>query len=163
VTHEPMDVDEAYDEGVITEVIRPAAVVPEEAARAILVELSLNSVHADGHWLAEPSRWHRYEQPWPSEHPDDASGLIGTIQVAYGTPTKYEITIYRVTITRLGATLGWTVRSLSDEALGFGDLTPVGPVRLLAGVEALNGLLLIGWSASFTYISMERFWQTVEA
>ena len=43
-------------------------------------------------------------------------------------------------------------------SLGFGDLTPVGPVRLLAGVEALNGLLLIGWSASFTYIAMERFW-----
>lgn len=44
-------------------------------------------------------------------------------------------------------------------SLGFGDLTPTGPVRLLAGVEALNGLLLIGWSASFTYIAMERFWR----
>ena len=44
-------------------------------------------------------------------------------------------------------------------SLGFGDLTPTGPVRLLAGVETLNGLLLIGWSASFTYIAMERFWQ----
>jgi hypothetical protein len=43
-------------------------------------------------------------------------------------------------------------------SLGFGDLTPVGPIRLLVGVEALNGLLLIGWSASFTYISMEKFW-----
>lgn len=43
-------------------------------------------------------------------------------------------------------------------SLGFGDLTPVGPVRLLAGAEALNGLLLIGWSASYTYIAMERFW-----
>ncbi len=43
-------------------------------------------------------------------------------------------------------------------SLGFGDLTPTGPARLLAGVEALNGLLLIGWSASFTYLSMERFW-----
>jgi Ion channel len=47
-------------------------------------------------------------------------------------------------------------------SLGFGDLTPVGPVRLLAGVEALNGLLLIGWSASFTYIAMERFWSAAE-
>ncbi len=47
-------------------------------------------------------------------------------------------------------------------ALGFGDLTPVGPVRLLAGVEALNGLLLIGWTASFTYLSMERFWRPGE-
>lgn len=43
-------------------------------------------------------------------------------------------------------------------SLGFGDVTPTGPIRLLAGVEALNGLLLIGWSASFTYIAMERFW-----
>lgn len=44
-------------------------------------------------------------------------------------------------------------------SLGFGDLTPVGPIRLLAGAEALNGLLLIGWSASFAYIAMERFWK----
>lgn len=44
-------------------------------------------------------------------------------------------------------------------SLGFGDLTPIGPVRLLAGTEALNGLLLVAWSASFTYLSMERFWQ----
>ena len=43
-------------------------------------------------------------------------------------------------------------------SLGFGDLTPVGPVRLLAGTEALNGLLLIGWSASYTTIAMEHFW-----
>ncbi|MFG5410434.1 ion channel [Piscinibacter sakaiensis] len=41
-------------------------------------------------------------------------------------------------------------------SLGFGDLTPTGPLRLLAGVEALNGLLLIGWSASFTYIATGR-------
>jgi Ion channel len=43
-------------------------------------------------------------------------------------------------------------------SLGFGDVTPVGHMRLLVGVEALNGLLLIAWSASFTYLSMERFW-----
>ena len=43
-------------------------------------------------------------------------------------------------------------------SLGYGDVVPGGAVRLLAGVEALNGLLLIGWSASYTYIAMERFW-----
>ena len=48
-------------------------------------------------------------------------------------------------------------------SLGFGDLTPVGPIRLLAALEALNGLLLIGWSASFTYISMEKFWHDAPA
>ncbi|MEO8013406.1 ion channel [Polaromonas sp.] len=43
-------------------------------------------------------------------------------------------------------------------SLGFGDLIPNGPIRLLAGTEALNGLLLIGWSASYAYLAMERFW-----
>jgi hypothetical protein len=43
-------------------------------------------------------------------------------------------------------------------SLGYGDVVPGGDLRMLAGMEALNGLLLIGWSASYTYIAMERFW-----
>ncbi|MHA1112988.1 MAG: ion channel [Alphaproteobacteria bacterium] len=43
-------------------------------------------------------------------------------------------------------------------SLGLGDVYPLGGMRLIAGVEALNGLLLIGWSASFTYLTMEKFW-----
>lgn len=48
---------------------------------------------------------------------------MGSIQVAYGTPTKYELTIYRVIITRRGHELGWSVESLTDEALGLGGLS----------------------------------------
>lgn len=43
-------------------------------------------------------------------------------------------------------------------SLGFGDVYPIGGLRLVAGVEALLGLLMIGWTASFTYLQMERFW-----
>jgi len=43
-------------------------------------------------------------------------------------------------------------------SLGYGDIVPDGELRLLAGMETLNGLLLIGWSASYIYIAMERFW-----
>ena len=43
--------------------------------------------------------------------------------------------------------------------VGFGDIVPVGPVRFVTGTEALTGFLLIGWSASFTYLEMERFWK----
>jgi hypothetical protein len=43
-------------------------------------------------------------------------------------------------------------------SLGLGDYYPTRGLRLIAGVEALNGLLLIGWSASFTYLAMERYW-----
>ncbi len=44
--------------------------------------------------------------------------------------------------------------------VGFGDLTPVGPIRFMAATEGLAGLVLITWSASFTYLEMERFWRT---
>lgn len=43
--------------------------------------------------------------------------------------------------------------------VGFGDLTPVGPIRFLAGTAALTGFVLVTWSASFTYLEMERFWR----
>ena len=57
VTDSEIFMTEMYDEGVVTEVIRPAAIVPEEAARAILMELALRDVQLGGHWLADPSRW----------------------------------------------------------------------------------------------------------
>jgi hypothetical protein len=43
-------------------------------------------------------------------------------------------------------------------SLGYGDLVPHASLRMLAGMEALNGLLLIGWSSSTIYIAMEKFW-----
>ena len=43
--------------------------------------------------------------------------------------------------------------------LGFGDLIPNGPVRFLTGMEAVAGLVLITWSASFTFIEMQRYWE----
>ncbi len=43
--------------------------------------------------------------------------------------------------------------------LGYGDITPTGPLRFLASVEALTGFLLVTWSASFTYLEMQRFWK----
>ena len=43
-------------------------------------------------------------------------------------------------------------------SLGVGNLYPVGNLRLLAGMETLNGLLLIGWSTSYTFLAMTRFW-----
>jgi hypothetical protein len=50
--------------------------------------------------------------------------------------------------------------AVSYTTVGFGDLAPLGPLRFLIGTESLLGLLLIGWSASFTYIEMEAFWRT---
>jgi hypothetical protein len=113
---------EAYDEGVVTEVIRPAAILPETAARSVLAELALRNVSGDGCWQAEPAVWRRYDRPF-SAGERGAAELLGTMQVAYGTPTRYEITIFRATITRIGTARGWTVASLCDEALSYGGLS----------------------------------------
>ncbi len=42
--------------------------------------------------------------------------------------------------------------------VGFGDIHPVGPIRFLTGIEALTGLVLITWTASFLFLEMQRHW-----
>jgi hypothetical protein len=43
-------------------------------------------------------------------------------------------------------------------SLGFGDISPHGVMRSIAVSEALAGLVMIAWSASFTYLKMEQIW-----
>lgn len=97
------------------------------------------------------------------------------ILVIFGTFLAHslEIVIYAFSIHCMTNNLGWgTLGGLKDvgfniclyfsaetyTSLGYGDIVPNGGLRLLSGAEALNGLLLIGWSASYIYIAMERFW-----
>ena len=42
--------------------------------------------------------------------------------------------------------------------VGFGDMVPEGAIRFLTGTEALTGLVMITWSASFTFLEMQRDW-----
>ena len=42
--------------------------------------------------------------------------------------------------------------------VGYGDIAPQGSLRFLAGVEAITGLSLITWSASFMFMEMTQFW-----
>jgi hypothetical protein len=62
---------------------------------------------------------------------------------------------------------GMRMESLPDYAyfsamvyttVGFGDIVPDGPVRLLVGAQAITGLVLITWTASYTFLEMQRFW-----
>jgi hypothetical protein len=80
----------------------------------------------------------------------------------------YGMALYLLVTYGIGGGLkGSDVFSLADciyfsaetyTSIGFGDVTPFGAIRLLIGAEALNGLLLIGWSASYAFIAMERYW-----
>lgn len=42
---------------------------------------------------------------------------------------------------------------------GYGDVVPVGPIRFMAGTESLAGFVMITWSASFTFLEMEKYWR----
>lgn len=43
---------------------------------------------------------------------------------------------------------------VSYTSLGLGDVFPSEHLRLITGVEALNGLLLIAWSSAYTWLVM---------
>jgi hypothetical protein len=42
--------------------------------------------------------------------------------------------------------------------VGYGDLVAHGYLRYLTGIEALTGLILITWSASFMFLEMQKDW-----
>lgn len=65
------------------------------------------------------------------------------------------------TQTDIGATFDRIYLSaMTFTTVGAGEAYALmGPIRFLAGTEALTGLVLITWSASFTFLEMARFWR----
>ena len=60
-----------------------------------------------------------------------------------------------------GSSLGGAYLSFTTfTPLGYGDIEPFGILRFLTGIEALAGLVLITWSASFLFVEMQRYWPT---
>ena len=47
--------------------------------------------------------------------------------------------------------------SVTYSSLGLGDVYPTGGLRMLVGVEAIMGLILIGWTITFTYLVTEKY------
>lgn len=43
--------------------------------------------------------------------------------------------------------------------VGFGDIVPDSSLRMITSTEALAGLSMITWSASFTFLQMQRIWR----
>ena len=47
--------------------------------------------------------------------------------------------------------------AVSYSSLGLGDIYPLGELRLLIGVVAILGLILIGWTITFTYLVTDKY------
>lgn len=47
--------------------------------------------------------------------------------------------------------------------LGYGDITLSEGWRILSGIEALNGILLVGWTTALLFAVVQRTWQAMFA
>jgi hypothetical protein len=47
--------------------------------------------------------------------------------------------------------------SVTYTSLGLGDVYPARGLQLIVGVEAITGLILIGWTITFTYLVTEKY------
>jgi hypothetical protein len=52
---------------------------------------------------------------------------------------------------------GFALETYTTQSVG--DLYPVGGLRVMASLEPLVGLILIGWSTSLTFFLMRRYWR----
>ena len=48
--------------------------------------------------------------------------------------------------------------AMSYTTIGLGDIVPIGAIRVMTGMEGLTGLVLITWSASYTFLVMLKTW-----
>ncbi len=68
---------------------------------------------------------------------------MGTIQFSIADPTFIDILYFSGT---------------TYTTIGYGDIVIIGDGRIASVVEGVMGLVLIAWTASFTYFEMNRKW-----
>jgi hypothetical protein len=96
-------------------VIRPSAIVPEQAARQLLAWVAVHDVTHGGVWAHDVGYFKRFSGPFDGvAGMRGSSVLLGTIHVTWD---KYDVTIFRVSLTEDGVARGMTVEALCNELL----------------------------------------------
>ncbi len=104
--------------------VRPALVLPDREARALLASAERADVSRAGRFSAGPAGIQVWSGPWDgllgsrggSEH-------LGSVDWSYDTPTKHWITVYRVLVTAKGVAAGQTPQSVLDLVLDLAGVT----------------------------------------
>ncbi len=123
----------------IEEVIRPSAILTEAAAARVIRELELRDVSCGGRWNATPAVWQLFDGPWDGAGGSRGSSrLIGSVAVVYDSPVRHQITIYKVSLSEVGLSLGYTVEQICDEALVYAGLSLATCPRTTLGAPPLN-------------------------
>ena len=112
--------------------VRPAIVLPDREARALLAAAEKADVSRGGCFSAGPAGIQLWSGPWNGllgRHGD--ARHLGSVDWSYDTPTRHYITVYRVLVTVEGNAAGETPQSLLDRVLA------------LSGVEAPKDALVL--------------------
>jgi voltage-gated potassium channel len=123
-------------------------------------------IHAAGTtwWLGVVGR--RYANEDDVFHPDNAlKVLTGTVLILLALHTlEIIVWAYAYLLLLPPGELGSFEEAVyfsfvTFTTLGYGDITLIQNWRLLSGIEALNGIMLVGWTTAMLFAVVQRMWQ----
>jgi hypothetical protein len=112
---------ETSQNGMRERVLRPAALLPDRAAREIMRWLDDVDVTRGGCWMHDVSYIKRFSGPFDGVAGMRGSAvLLGSLHIVW---EKFSVTIFRVNVTDEGLARGLTVDALCDEVLAVAGLS----------------------------------------
>jgi hypothetical protein len=103
--------------------VRPALVLTEKQARALLAAAERGDVGRGGCLSAGPAGVQVWSRPWDGELGTHGSSThLGSVDWCYDTPSRHYITIYRVLVTADGAAGGQTTSGLLARVLSLAGI-----------------------------------------
>ena len=113
--------------------------------------------------------YHRLQQPYFHPRFRLMLGVIGALMAHF-----IEILVFAVgyhslmLVDRYGTLVSPFFEGFNDivyfsfvtySSLGYGDIRPEGPIRFIAGMEVLAGMVMIAWTASFLFGLIRNAWK----
>lgn len=99
--------------------VRPALVLAERQARALLEAAAANDATKGGLFSTTPACIQVWDRPWDSATSSGAAVHLGSVDWSYDTPVKHYVTIYRAMVTDAGNAAGETTLSVLGRVLAL--------------------------------------------
>ena len=135
---------------------------------ALLIAVTV-IIHAigTGAWVRHLSRRYSSDMVWIGKHP--VLVLVNSAIIVFALHTV-EIVIWALAYLALVPT---SELASFEEAvyfsfvtfttLGYGDISLTDSYRLLSGIEALNGIILVGWTTAMIFSVVQHIWRGAAA
>jgi hypothetical protein len=112
--------------------VRPALVLTETQARALLAAADRGDVGRGGCFSAGPAGVQLWSGPWDGElGTHGTSEHLGSVDWCYDTPTRHYITVYRVLVGARGAEAGQTTSGLLARVLAMAGVESAVQAKLV--------------------------------